>query len=267
MPERSAARTALVRFLPVPVRVTLRRSLDGARRRVSASALGEARRRARHDDLQYVFVLTYGRSGSTLMMGILNSIPGWCLHGENRHALRGLYDYHRTLVIEQDRVPLHEAQQVTHPWFGIDRYDRAASFAAARRLVLDSMLRPAKDVRVTGFKEIRWYDADVADYVAWVREVFPGARFVVNTRNLGDVARSGWWRDDPDAAATLADIETRMLALADSLGDAAYRVHYDDYKGNPEALRGLFEWLGEEFDAERLEQVMSTDHSVMNRTR
>lgn len=211
--------------------------------------------------------MTYGRSGSTLMMGILNSIPGWCLHGENRHALRGLYDYHRTLTIEQDRISLDDARAVTHPWFGIDRFDRPAAHAGARRLVLESMLRPERDVRVTGFKEIRWYDADAADYVAWIREVFPGARFVVNTRDLADVAQSGWWRDDPDAVVKLADLEARMLELADGLGDAAYRVHYDDYKGSPEALRGLFAWLGEEFDAARLTSVMNTDHSVMNRTR
>ena len=35
-------------------------------------------------ELDYVFVMTYGRSGSTLLMGILNSIPGWLLRGENR---------------------------------------------------------------------------------------------------------------------------------------------------------------------------------------
>ena len=36
-----------------------------------------------------------------------------------------------------------------------------------------------------------------------------------------------------------------MPAAADALGDAAYRVHYDDYVANPEVLRGLFDWLGE----------------------
>ena len=40
--------------------------------------------------MDHVFVMTYGRSGSTLLMGILNSIPGWLLRGENRHAMRHL---------------------------------------------------------------------------------------------------------------------------------------------------------------------------------
>ena len=28
------------------------------------------------EDLQYLFVVTYGRSGSTLLMGVLNTLPG-----------------------------------------------------------------------------------------------------------------------------------------------------------------------------------------------
>jgi hypothetical protein len=35
------------------------------------------------DDLGYVFVMTYGRSGSTLLMGLLNTIPGYLVRGEN----------------------------------------------------------------------------------------------------------------------------------------------------------------------------------------
>jgi hypothetical protein len=45
--------------------------------------------RARRD-LGYVFIVTYGRSGSTLLQGVLNSIPGYLVRGENRQALRHL---------------------------------------------------------------------------------------------------------------------------------------------------------------------------------
>ena len=42
---------------------------------------------------------------------------------------------------------------------------------------------------MTGFKEIRWHGADLAEYVAWLRQLFPGARFVVNTREHADVLK------------------------------------------------------------------------------
>ena len=53
-----------------------------------------------------------------------------------------------------------------------------------------------------------------------------------------------------------------LLALADSLGEAAYRVHYDDYVADPAVLRGLFEWLGEPWDEDAVRAVMARKHSV-----
>lgn len=219
-------------------------------------------RARREPELSYVFVMTYGRSGSTLVMGLLNSIEGYLVRGENRHALRHLYEFHRSGVRERDRVAARRAARTTHPWFGIEGFDEQASFDTTRRLVLDTLLRPGPRTRVTGFKEIRWYDEDLVDYVAWLRQVFPGARFVVNTRHLPDAAQSAFWRQETDALARLQRIEERILACAADLGEAAYRVHYDDYVADPETLRGLFEWLGEPFDPATVREVMAVRHSI-----
>jgi hypothetical protein len=221
----------------------------------------ERRGRERRDDLAYVFVVTYGRSGSTLLAGILNSIPGYLVRGENRDALHHLYLFHKTLADESARVGPDNGRQRTHPFYGIGDVPLDRSLADIRTLVLDTVLRPKKDTRVTGFKEIRWYHADLEEYVAWLRDVFPGARFLVNTRNHDAVLKSGWWAEG-DHADGLAAAEAGILALADSLGDAAYRVHYDDYVANPAVLRGMFEWLGETFDLESVRAVMQRKHSV-----
>jgi hypothetical protein len=221
----------------------------------------ERRGRERRDDLAYVFVVTYGRSGSTLLAGILNSIPGYLVRGENRDALHHLYLFHKTLADESARVGPDNGRQRTHPFYGIGDVPLDRSLADIRTLVLDTVLRPKKDTRVTGFKEIRWYHADLEEYVAWLRDVFPGARFLVNTRNHDAVLKSGWWAEG-DHADGLAAAEAGILALADSLGDAAYRVHYDDYVADPAVLRGMFEWLGETFDLESVRAVMQRKHSV-----
>ncbi|WP_110183394.1 sulfotransferase [Nocardioides solisilvae] len=223
------------------------------------------RRVADGDELDYVFVMTYGRSGSTLLMGILNSIPGYLIRGENRHAVRHLYEFHRSGLVEQARVNPRNAQASTHPWFGIHGFDEDASLRGVRRLVLDTLLRPEPGTRVTGFKEIRWYDQDLAKYVDFLRQVFPGARFVVNTRNLPDVAASAFWRHKDDPLGRLEVIEERILQVADDLGDAAYRVHYDDFRDDPGALRGLFDWLGERFDEERIARTLAVPHSIKAR--
>jgi sulfotransferase family protein len=217
------------------------------------------------EGLGFLFVVTYGRSGSTLLMGLLNSIPGYLLRGENWDALHHLFLFHRTLAEGSRRWDPARLRQRTHPFFGAGDFPERRSLERTRELVLDTVLRPREDTRVTGFKEIRWYRDDVEEYVAWLREVFPGARFVVNTRDLEHVGRSGWWAKSPENAAALPRVEARILELAAGLGDAAYRVHYDDYVADPTVLRGLFDWLGEPYDEARVREVLATRHSVGGR--
>ena len=214
-------------------------------------------------DLSYVFVMTYGRSGSTLLMGLLNTIPGYLIRGENDDALRFLFDFHRTCVSRSKHWPVERVRRKTDAFYGIGDFPPALSLADTRRLAVDTLLRPRPDTRVTGFKEIRWWRHDDLDaYVAWLREVFPGARFLVNTRNHADVLKSKWWAKGDDNTAHLAEIERRLLETATGLGDAAYRVHFDDYVADPSTLAPMFAWLGEEYDAESVRDTMARKHSV-----
>ena len=206
------------------------------------------------------FVVTYGRSGSTLLTGILNTIPGYLIRGENRDAVHHLFLFHRTLATEKARVPRSRPQR-THPFFGIGDVPLDRSIRECRQLLLSTVMRPKPDTRVTGFKEIRWNQPDLDEYVAWLRELFPAAKFVVNTRNHEGVLKSGWWAEG-DNSVRLAGLEARILALAESLGEAAYHVHYDDYVADPSTLRGMFDWLGEDFDETAVRTTMARRHSV-----
>jgi len=213
-------------------------------------------------DLRYLFMLTYGRSGSTLLQGILNSIPGYLIRGENREAVYHLYRFHQTCVKEARRVTREDGSllPVTHPFFGIDAFPAEQSLERLRDTVTRTLLRPEPGTRVTGFKEIRWYQEDLADFVGFLRQAFPGARFLVNTREHEAVLASKFWRSKP-RDGRLERAEAAILEVAADLGDAAYRVHYDDYVADPDVLSGMFSWLDEPYDAARVRDVMSVRHS------
>lgn len=221
-----------------------------------------ARRTSARRDLRYLFVMTYGRSGSTLLQGILNSIPGYLIRGENRDAVYHLYRFHQTCVHEAKRVTRADGRVLrgTHPFFGIDEFPADRSLAGVRDTVTRTLLRPAHDTRVTGFKEIRWYQKDLPEYVGFLRQAFPGARFLVNTRDHEAVLASAFWRTKP-RDGRLERAEQGILDVATELGDAAYRVHYDDYVADPDVLSGMFRWLEEPYDAARVRDVMSVRHS------
>lgn len=213
-------------------------------------------------DLAYLFVVTYGRSGSTLLQGILSATPGVMIRGENGGVLQQLFLFHDTVHHHRDRLARPEPLPPSHPWWGIDGYPDATALRDMRTLMLETVLRPEVDTRVVGFKEIDWLPERLGEVLAFTREVFPGARFVLNTRSLEDVAASKWWARNPNALTELQAMEKQYVEALDAFGDdVVYRVHYDDYVADPTVLRGLFEWLGEEFDEQRVRAVMDVRHS------
>ncbi|WP_313409001.1 sulfotransferase [Aeromicrobium sp.] len=218
---------------------------------------------ARDDrEFEYVFIVTYGRTGSTLLQGLLNSIPGYLIRGENAGTLESLHDNWRKV---EERLGNVKGGDPTNPWFGMDSYSPEEAAASYRRHMQQVFLKPGPDTRVTGFKEIRWWRRDLVETLEFTRTVFPGARFVLNTRNAEDVIQSKWWaKKDPAAAlAQVADYDARLERAHQELGsDVTYRVHYDDYVADHGVLEGLFEWLGESFDRQRVDEVMGTRHSV-----
>lgn len=219
------------------------------------------RERVAQRSLEYLFVVTYGRSGSTLLQGILNSTPGYLIRGENDGAVYRLFKYHQSCRVAKRQRTRRGIIDERHPWYGIDGYPERRAIQRLRWLVLDTLIRPGPDARVVGFKEIRWGQDDLDKYVAFLRRAFPGARFIFNTRSLEAVAQSRWWAERPDALETLRNLEERQLRVFESLGDAGFRVHYDDYVDDPSGLRELFAWLGAEFDQERIRSVLATPHS------
>lgn len=213
------------------------------------------------DDLGYVFIVTYGRSGSTLLQGILNSIPGYDIHGENRDSLYHLFKFHQTLESERIKNTRSEPLDPTNAWYGIDKYDPAQAIRDMRRLVVQTVLCPSGDTRVVGYKEIRWWHRDWQSYLRFLRVLLPNARFVLNTRSHEGVLHSKWWRRMQNPQARLAQYEKQMDEMAAYLGDAAFRVHYDDYIADPSTLRPLYDWLGEAFDEKRISDVLKRRHS------
>lgn len=229
--------------------------------RSAAPAPAELPDQGTESGLDFLFVLTYGRSGSTLLQNLLSTATGVLVRGENQGVLYKLYEYHSRALYHRDRLADNDPLPPTHPWWGIDGYPEQHALAMMRQLVLSTLIRPLPDSRIVGFKEIDWPSGALPEYVDFLRAVFPGARFVINTRRLEDVARSKWWALRPDAGEHLAGLEKELLDVADSLGDLAFRIHYDDYCADHDSLRPLFAWLGTPYDGELVGSVMTLRHS------
>src|SRR5690625_2457326 len=212
--------------------------------------------------MKHLFIVTYGKSGSTLLMDSLNTIPGWCLRGENGGALYDLYRHYTTLTGSQDHWSSGAPLPPTNPWFGIDEYPRWQARDMIRDLAVGTVMRPPPWATVTGFKEIRWDYPDLHDYLDWIEGTFPGARFIGNVRKIDDTIRSGWWKRTPDARGIVTARDMKVRDAITSRDARGYLVNYTEYARNPGKLADLFGWLGEPYDPVAIRHAFARSHGT-----
>ncbi len=209
-------------------------------------------RTAPTESMHYLTVVTYGRTGSTVLQAALNALPGVLVRGENYSALRGLNAYVQAVAETADR---HHAGKPTHPWYGSRRLSPSDVVADLRRHVLDTLLRPSADTTWVGFKEVRYepghfptYD-DLLNYLLFLDKLFPGICYLLNVRDPEAAARSGWWPGNENALDVLATTRSWLVdATADlerMLGPSrAVLLDYEAWAGDPDALIAAFDRLG-----------------------
>lgn len=217
------------------------------------------RRVPRHRIEKFVFVVGYGRSGSTLVQAILGAIPGCHIVGENLGAVFTLAQAHARLAEVSDRFGPGPAP-ADHPWYGAFELDPDAIGARLAETLVDEVLRPPLGTRIAGFKEIRWLAEPyaLATSIAFLKRYCAPARFVLNVRDPESVIRSGWWRERPRDAA-LAQIgawNAALEATAAADPEHCHLLRFEEFTRDPDRLAPLFAFLGEPFDRAAVEHVL-----------
>lgn len=213
-----------------------------------------------------IFIITYGRSGSTLLQGVLNSIDGYEIKGENYSALVPLF--HSYLRVKMARYKQGRSIKFsTDPWFGSDEIVPRTYGKGLVDFFIKSILKPDSKTRVIGFKEIRYdsqefvNDEYLRNYLAFLKEFFPKAKFIFNERNVINTSNDGWWKEDNEAIEKLEAILLKMKEMYEEFKEISYWVDYDKYTNNIQELKPLFDFLNEEFNAEILKSVLDIKHS------
>lgn len=213
---------------------------------------------------RFVFIVTYGRSGSTLLQNLLNALPGYQIRGENENAALHLAQSWGKLEFSDQLKRRKRSKLVTErssPWYGLENIEPAPYGTALAEAFTRNILRPDPGVQVCGFKEIRWHlhPDSFWIYMRFLYQCFPNAQFIFNTRNLADVAKSGWWKDraTEDVMEMLQGAEKLYAAYIRKFPERCHALYYDEYVANPDVFRGLFKYLGEPYDPALVRQIMS----------
>jgi hypothetical protein len=193
----------------------------------------------------FIVILSQGRSGSTLLLRMLNAVPGVQIAGENGKAL----DHLRSLLACFDTATTyHYTEFCRHAWRLPCPLE---SIKEKTRSFVSDLYDPTGTCRIAGFKEIRYglgsYD-ELCHDIAFLRQLMPGLKIIFNTRRTEDAMKSSWWAENPEASRGILDRSRASFERYHSRhGDFTFLIPYEELHHGSEGLRAMFDFLGLEF--------------------
>lgn len=210
-----------------------------------------------------IILVTYGRTGSTLLQGILNTIDGVRLLGENDGAFMSLFRYADTIE-KLSRRP--HTSLPSSPFYGAETLQPSSAIGSARD-VIKTYFAPfveAGGVSCIGFKDVCLKDHPdlVGEYLNFLEQVFPNPSFVFLWRSHEDVLKSGFWKqeDKVQADATLTEVELRAREFAEDRSNC-FTLDYTDLATGAPKLSELFTFVGAQYDIDKISKIIDIPHS------
>lgn len=206
-----------------------------------------------------VFIITYGRSGSTLLQTVLNNFPGVCIRGENYLSMIPLYEsWWRATSTKKDFGGKLSGDN--EPWFGADVVSPDSYGKALADAFLTHVLVPPAEAEWIGCKEIRYNAVGnrLEKVIDFIFDFFPNPKIIFNIRNAEAVSHSGWFanRDKTGTLEMVATMNARFAQEVAKRPNSTALVHYEDLLMTPEHLRPALDLLGLEFNRETIESVI-----------
>ena len=220
--------------------------------------------------LRFVFVVTYGRSGSTLTQGFLNAMPRTLVRGENNLYVLPLYRSFELLASFKEKFGGPGSAKPSSAFYGLGDADLDAYAASVRELVQRQLLAevPAADLDRIGFKEVLWHRVkadEQAGFFDFLDLAFDRPLYVLNQRDVAMTTTSGFWRNKAEGVAERQVGRVRKLQafLRESRPDRTFDQQYEratssDRAVVDEQLRGLAEFVTGSCDDALLARLRET---------
>lgn len=211
----------------------------------------------------YIFIVTYARSGSTLLQSLINSAPGVQIRGENNNTLFHLFRAFQSSKDTKQRGEHNQQLAPDTPWYGAGSLKPNQLAKNVVNTFVRTILSPDAGIHTTGFKEIRYvpYFMDKQTFEAYMNFLlreFPNSRIVFNSRDFADVARSGWNQKHPieKIKQEVQSCDRRFIDYNKG-NPRTLHWHYENSLTDPQKIRSLFKFLDLPYDPARVQAVLN----------
>jgi hypothetical protein len=215
-------------------------------------------------DDKIVLICATGRSGSTTLQRIINTIPNSNICGENYGAINSLLDFYMKLHnTSRDQVPGHYkpasyediiSKNVKPSWY--NSYQMPEMEQKIRDLIV-AMFKKDSNTNLWGFKEIR-YENNRVHFLKLFKQLFPQTKIIIQIReNILAQSQSDWHKKDKNAQNNLKKMNQELYNFYCQNNDWCYFTTFERMfdKNN---LQNMFSFINcrENYDENKVEEVL-----------
>jgi DNA-binding ferritin-like protein (Dps family) len=218
-------------------------------------------------DDKIVLICATGRSGSTTMQRIINTIPNSNICGENFGAINSLLEFYRRIKNSSIKnIPGHfnpasyaeiVKQNIKPSWYNSYNYQQIVQMI---KITIINMFKNKTTTNVWGFKEIR-YDSGNINYIKDFKELFPQTKVIIHIReNILAQSQSGWFKNDKNAVPFLNKTTKELIQFYKGNKDYCYLTSFEKMF-DINILKKVFQFIecGEKFNEKIISEILKNN--------
>jgi len=218
-------------------------------------------------DDKIVLICATGRSGSTTMQRIINTIPNSNICGENYGAINSLLDFYiRIKNSTVNYIPGHLnpakydiiiSKNIKPSWYNSYNYNQIVQTI---KTTIINMFKNETTTNLWGFKEIR-YDNGNIKYIESFKELFPQTKVIIQIReNLNQQRNSGWYKGDKNAKKNLLKFNKELVGFYNKHKDYCYLTSFERMFDETN-LKNIFIFIDciDNYNEEKIKEVLNNN--------
>jgi hypothetical protein len=181
-----------------------------------------------------VLLCCVGRSGSTTLQRIINTIPNSNICGENYAAILDLLRFYKNIKKTTFNKVLGGKNPVSYDkliennikpaWHNSYKYDEITE--KIRQMII-SMFKNKDETTLWGFKEIRYLDGNIT-LIEEFKELFPQTKVIILIReNIAQQAKSSWFKEDPNSINIITKYNNELIQFYKSHKDYVFLLTFE----------------------------------------
>jgi hypothetical protein len=214
-----------------------------------------------------VLICATGRSGSTTMQRIINSVPNSNICGENFGAINSLLEFYKRIKTTTfDYVPGHLrpasyediiSKDVKPSWYNSYNFQQTVSMI---KILIASFFKNKEATNMWGFKEIRYDNGDIK-YLKEFKELFPQTKVVIQIRgNITAQSQSSWLKKDKNALQYLNTLNNEFYNFYNQNKEWCYFTTFEKMF-DMENIKKIFEFIdcSQYYDQSKIKQILDNN--------